>query len=72
VLFFLKGGGHGRTGSDEKQKTPQDGGVESLYLLRLSRIVPVTGLALAPRRLDQVAGRSQGQYPHTTLDALFI
>ena len=27
------------------------------------------GLALAPWRLDQVAGRSQGQYPHASLDA---
>ena len=41
-----------------KQKTPQDGGAVCLYLLRLSRIVPTIGLALAPWRLHQVAGWS--------------
>jgi len=33
---------------------------------------PLNGLALAPWRLNQVAGRSQGQYPHATLDAYIL
>ena len=36
----------------------------------LSRIVPVSGLAVAPWLSGQVAGRSQGQHPLATLDAL--
>jgi len=31
-------------------------------------IVPVSGLTLAPWRLNQVAGRSSGQNPHASLD----
>ena len=34
------------------------------------RIVPVSGLTLAPWRLSQVAGRSSGQDPHATLDVM--
>jgi len=55
---FPEGGRAWADSQGWKTKTPQKGGAESLYLLRLSHIVPVTGLALAPWRLDQVAGRS--------------
>jgi hypothetical protein len=53
-------------------KKPLKTGASRRYLLRLSRIVPVTGLALAPWRLHQVAGWSLGHYPHTTLDAIVM
>ena len=36
----------------------------------IRHIAPVSGLTLAPWRLNQVAGRSSGQDPHATLDVL--
>jgi hypothetical protein len=45
-------------------------GNEPLVALFMSRIVPASGLALAPWRLSQVAGRSSGQDPHASLDTM--
>lgn len=39
-----------------------------MFALSFCRIVPVSGLTLAPWWLNQVAGRSSGQDPHATLD----
>ncbi len=52
----------------ENGKELAGNGVHHPSLLDVSPIVPVSGLALAPWRLNQVAGRSVGQFPHATLD----
>ena len=55
-----------------KWKTPHGGGDTRRWLLGMSLIVPVSGLALAPWRHCQVAGRSAGQNPRASLDTYSI
>lgn len=50
-----------------KQKTPRFEELHAVGLLGVSPIVPVTGLALAPWRPHQVAGRFIGPEPSTPL-----
>lgn len=50
-----------------KQKTPRDQEASSRWLLGVSPIVPDIGLALAPWRLHQVAGRFIGPVPSAPL-----
>ncbi len=57
-------------GASEKggeTKNPSVRGAACRWLLGVSPIVPVTGLALAPWRLHQVAGRFIGPEPSTPL-----